>query len=199
MPIAKLADLKARLGISDSGEDALLTAVLEGVSALFDAELERTLLAEDADITETHDGGGWDVRLRRWPVTSVVSVKEAADYDWASATALAADSDYRVDAGRGVLTRLPDGSRWLDGPDVVQVIYRGGYWDPAQSSFEFDAVPAHIQEAALLQAQELYRRIKAGELDATSVTAAGPGGSVGRSRAVGILPLVKTLLRPEYR
>ena len=198
MPLALLSDLKPRLDIeaSDTSHDTLLTALLAGVSVLFDQQYERELLYEDADVTEQLDGGRRDLPLKRWPITSIASVKESATYDWASATALTADVDYVKIAERGILTRLPEGTRWLDGRRVVQVVYCGGWLDPADLG-TLAYVPAHIQEACLMQAVEFWNRKDAPGYKVVVGMAAGM--TSGYAPAIELLPIVKQLMARERR
>lgn len=198
MPLALLSDLKSLVDIGDASQDALLTGLLTTATGEIERYCGRVLLYVDADQVETHDGGRPSIWLKRWPVTQIVSVKEASDYDFAAATALTANDDYRAVLRRGRLIRRPDGACWLDAPDAVQVTYRGGYLDPASGSLgSVEYVPAHIQRACLLQAAYLWQRRQ--QLGQASVSAAGPGGVVFSQAPYELLPAVKDLLRDERR
>lgn len=198
MPLALLSNLKPRLDIeaSDTSHDTLLTALLTGVSALFDQHYERGFLYIDSDVTEQLDGGRRDLLLKHWPITSIVSVKESMTCDWASATALTADVDYVKIPSRGRLTRLPKGTRWLDGPRVIQVVYRGGWLDPDDLG-TIAYVPAHIQEACLMQAVEFWNRKD--EPGHKVVVGMAAGMTSGSAPAVELLPIVKQLMVRKRR
>lgn len=198
MSLITVAQLKPRVNIksADTSQDTLLAGIIAGVGGLLDRYLHRTLLgpAEDEQITETLDGGKFEVALHYWPVADIASVKLATDRDFAVAEVLASDSDYRADSGRGLITRLPSGTRWPDGPGVVQVIYIGGYAAASATASTLPAVPDHIVEAVLLQATDLYQRRSDPGVKAVWNTA---GVGSGWAPAVTLLPLVKDLLRDE--
>lgn len=198
MALALLTDLKTRLGIDGAGLDAVLNQALRGAGAMLNTYCGRRLEYADADATEQFDGGGWDLRLARFPLVGAPIVKIAADYNFAAAAALTAGADYVADPVRGVLTRLPDGARWPAGRCTIQVVYRGGYVDPATTPLPTGTqyAPAHIQEAALLTAADLYRR-----RDEPGYKVVWSAGEVsgGFAPAVELLPAVKALLRGERR
>ena len=70
-------------------------------------------------IVETLPGGERNLYLRRG-ITSVSAVSELADIGPAAATALVA-GDYFVWGKEGMLTRLPEGTRWGDQVTVTYV------------------------------------------------------------------------------
>lgn len=187
--LAKLDALKTRLDIdiADTSQDTLLSGVLDGASRAIERHCRRVILYVDSDVTELHHGGGWTLHLKRWPITSIVSVKEASDYDFAAATALTADTDFRAVATRGDLVRLPIEARWLAGVETIQVVYRGGYTSPDDAPVGGVAVvPTHIQEACLLQGAVLLERRKD---PGRKIPTQMPGGM--SSGAVPDLELVK--------
>lgn len=201
MALAGLASFKRRLGrdTGDTSEDVLLSGILDGVTAMIEQHCQRALEYVDADATEYYHGGAGTILLRRWPVTTIASVKEDSEYDWAAATALVADEDYRLQAERGRLIRLPFGSTWLEGPDVVQVIYRGGYLGPDATPVSGVSVaPEHIQEAVLQQGAELFKRRKDLGAYSTGLTGINAGSMVFYS-GFDLLPGVKGLLEGERR
>lgn len=197
--IAKLADLKTRLGIAGSAQDNTLTQILKDVGAMFDTHCNRTLLYSASDETEYFDGDVGELLLRRWPIVSITSVKEDDDQDWANATALTLNSDYRRHDPRGRLIRLPDDTRWLAGPNTVQVIYKGGYNDPAEAAIAgVSYVPERIQQAALLQAQFGWERRNQMSQASTSPVG-GAGGVVSTQSEYGMLRQVREMLASERR
>ncbi len=198
MALALLSDLKARLGIDGAGQDALLVQALRGAGAALAAHCGREFEYEDEDAVEYFDGGGWDLRLRRFPVVGAPVLRLALNHDFAGAAALVEAVDYVVNGTRGVITRLPERARWPGGRGVLQVTYRGGYVAPgtAQPPTGTRPVPAHVQEAALLTAADLYKR-----RDEPGYKVVWSAGEVSGGYAPGVelLPLVKTLLRAEQR
>ena len=157
--LAVLSDLRTQLNISGTDEDARLTTALNTATAMLEQHCRRRLEYVAADQTETYDGGDGTIYLLRWPVTTIVSVKEDLDGDFASVDALVSGTDYRLIADRGRLLRLPSGLAWLCGDRSVQVIYRGGWADPNSAAPSGTShPPQHVQSACLLQAAECYKR-----------------------------------------
>lgn len=202
--LGSLVTLKRRLGIGDTSQDTLLADCLAAATGEIERWCDRTIVYAAADITEQRCGGGYaELRLRCWPITSVVSVKEAADGDFAAATALTQDGDYRV-LERGRLVRLPYGATWISAGEflqalpTVQIVYRGGYAGPDDAPVSGVATaPQNLQEACILQAAHLYqRRTRPG---ASSSGMAGPGGSLTFEKEYGLLVAVQELLRGERR
>lgn len=197
--LAKLADLKLRLDITDTSQDSLLTGLLTSVGTLLNAYTSRTLEYAGAPTVEYFDGDGFDLRLRAFPLSTSASLAVRVA-DGASDFATPADEDaelYAVNRARGVLTRLPRGARWPDGVQNLRVTYTGGYTDPGGASVSgLAAVPTHVQEAALLQAVELYNRRK--EPGYKTVWASGEQNA-GYAPDVQLLTIVKQMLAEELR
>jgi hypothetical protein len=195
--LAKLSDLKARLDISDGSSDALLTALLTSMTAAAARYCNRGLEYVAAGLTELHDGGCPTLWLRSWPIVAFTSVKEAGDYDFASAAALTENTDFRAVRSRGRLIRLPEESAWLEGTETIEVKYTAGWNDPAAASVPgVDYPPGHVQEAILLQAADLWRR----KSEPGYAKTFGVGGVAGGfATPIDWLPLAKELLDPERR
>jgi hypothetical protein len=188
-------DLRERCNIEDSDTqyDALMDSIIRGVSGKFDIETNRTLLLNASDVTETFKGGLGVIIVPRFPIVSVTSVTESLDYDWASETALTADDDYRVVKKTGSIYRLH--CTFLSGPDVVQIVYKGGYVGPEDTATTSQtALPDEIREAAIQQAQFIFQRREAVGLTSTS----SPGLSVSTYSGSDMMPQVKSVLR-KYR
>lgn len=116
-----VAELKSRLGITDTASDAILAGIADGVGAAIEAYLGFDPTA--AELTEYYDTRGeLELALNRWPVESVTSVHldEGGFYGttsgaFAGTTELEEGTGYAwaVTGGRrvGVLRRA-DGQRW---------------------------------------------------------------------------------------
>jgi len=201
--MAKLADLKAALDIAsdDSGQDAKLTTCLEWAASLIEEHLGRDLFyaaAADA-VAEVFDGDTWQLKLRRFPVTELTSVKLAYDHDFEAATALVENEDFTLDARRGLIRKLLVGTRWPDLPRCLEVLVGGGYLDPlAEPILGVAAFPPKFQAAAVLQAVELYKR---GDEPGTKVdfNAGITGVGAGTAPPIDVLPIVRSLLASEKR
>ncbi|MGD0077036.1 MAG: hypothetical protein ABSB91_00260 [Sedimentisphaerales bacterium] len=188
-----LADVKTRLGVSNTDNDLIIESIIAGIDGAFDNYVNRTLLMTDADVTEYFGADpGWQrLLLKRYPIISITSIKEAANYDFDSAEALVVNEDYRiVNSGlNGIIYRI-DG-RWLAGEDVIQVISRGGYCGAGETpSTGEHAIPNELREAAILQATFMFKRKDDIGLNSVSTM----GGSISKFADVELLPLVKQVL-----
>ena len=70
--LTSLADCKAWLGLTSTGDDAVVAALITSISAAILADLGRTVLPRI--VTDTLRGGYASLPLRQWPVTSIVGV-----------------------------------------------------------------------------------------------------------------------------
>jgi hypothetical protein len=192
--LCTLDDLKTRLGIG-SEFDAMLTRIIDSFSAIAKTYTGRTLLAPAIDATEYYTGVGNFLQVMAYPVIAITSVKEASDYDYAAADALVANTDYRlVNAGlKGILYRL--WTNWLDLPDCVQIVYRGGYCAAGVTpSTGEHALPADLREAAIEQVSFIFKRRDDIGLSSNSFQ----GGSINVFSSMDLLPMVKQIL-DSYR
>lgn len=191
--ICTLDDIKHRLGISDSDtdHDELLNTIIAGIEGIFDNYTRRKLIQTAADVTEYYTGDCEYLKLLRYPVISITSVKESWDYNFDDTDALTEDTDYRIlNSGRTGMLFRAYGS-WLKREDSIQIVYRGGY-APAGTSPAADetALPAEIREAAIEQASFLYKRKD--DIGLTSVSY--DGGSISKFAAIKPLPQVAQIL-----
>ncbi|MHC4622227.1 MAG: hypothetical protein ACYTEQ_31215 [Planctomycetota bacterium] len=107
--LCTLADAKDRLGITETDHDVTINRIIVGLEGIFDNETGRPLILNAADVTEYYTGCASLLQVKRYPIVAVTSIKEAYDYDFASATALTENTDYRIiNAGaNGARRRVP--------------------------------------------------------------------------------------------
>ncbi|MEA3367985.1 MAG: hypothetical protein U9R68_07715 [Planctomycetota bacterium] len=195
MSLCKTADIKSRLGETGSEYDAVIDQIRTGFDAFADRFTRRVLSQTDSDVTEYYTGGCDTLQLVRYPVIAVTSIKESFTYDFDSATALTADSDYRLIGGgvKGLLLRLY--CDWPDQPDGVQIVYRGGFAEPdAELGDGETALPDDLREAAIEQCSFIFKR-----KDDIGLSGVGfDGGSFNKFSAIKLLPTVKAVLE-SYR
>lgn len=197
--LCTIADIKARLGLTTTDHDAVLTQIAAGFTALADRFCGRTLLVTAGDVTEYYTGHCNMIQLRRYPVVSITSIKECYGYNFDDVDPLTADTDYRlIDSGsdnRGVIARL--WSSWYNGFDGIQVVYRGGYCaagvSPTEETNEV-ALPDDLREAAIEQCSMIFKRRDDIGLSGISFD----GGSFSKFTAMDLLPMVKSVLT-DYR
>ena len=147
MSLATLAELKAHMGItlSDTSQDAKLTAILAGVEAWITetaAANGRAIVRETGRVDLLDGTGSFRLFLPRRPVILVTSIKVDgnATPTWDASTVVAA-SGYRVYADTGIVKRLSD-AEWTEGLQNVQVTYDVGY----------AAIPANLKLGCLTMA-----------------------------------------------
>lgn len=178
-----------RVALSDLNEDTSRISIEDSIEA-FSALAEKRSLRRFRKTTvanpetEIFSIVGYErtLRLRRYPVASVTSIKE--DYDGNFAAVQAYDAtDYYVDAERGTITRR--GSAWIMGDGNLQVVYAGGLFsDPAE-------VPSDLRWAAVQQVVHWWKfRDKLG-----IISISVPGSSVTQYSQAPLLPAVEEVLR----
>jgi len=135
------SDAKAHLRVTDSAEDALITALVQAAQAHVEAVLGAPLTSE---VWEQSFDGFQDfapMTLLKQPVTAVASVK----YDVDGVEMTLDPADYRVDLpGRRVWTD----STWPTADDLASV--------RVQFTCGFAALPAPLKAAVLLIVGDLY-------------------------------------------
>lgn len=146
MALGSVANYKTYAGITGSGYDTVLTALLAEAEAILRRACGRNMTDgfESASRTEYYDGTGSEsFSLVEWPVTSITSIAYLADDGTESTVTSAA---YRLDGGRGFVymlgaqrgrfvgavpyTAQPGFSvnpRWEPGYQNIKVVYTGGY------------------------------------------------------------------------
>jgi len=197
--LAKLADLKTRLGTSSGDSDTLLNDCLAQASAQ-----AATLAGVSSLLRQTttlyprlHAFGGQSavLRLHLGPIESITSVKQRYNQTstWAGVDALTEDIDYLVERLCARLERI--NSVWYaPAAAYIQVTGVFGYDDPDDATGgEAITPPDHLQLGVLEQAQWLYRRAdKAGAVRLDY----GMGGALDLGRVEYVASLkdaVKTL------
>jgi len=194
--ICTLSDAKDRLGLTDTDHDQLINRIILGIDALFNGFVNRSLLVTPTDVTENYTGCGRQLQLKRYPVVAITSIKQSVIYDFDSADALVENSGYRlVNSGRNGIIYSMYGTSWLDTPDCIQVIYRGGYCAAGQTPGTGEAaMPADLREAAILQTTFVFKRKD--DIGLTGVSF--DGGSISKSAPIKLLPMVEQILK-KYR
>jgi len=152
---ATVAALKARLGITDSDDDAALLSLLEGVSRAIDRHCLQAFYLEATDTTRLYTATRAEACFLD-PFVSVTSLATDDDADRTYATIWAA-TDYDLAPANAALYSRPY--------DWLLITPGGSYTFPLASlsvkvvaRFGWPAVPADVGEAALLWAARLYKR-----------------------------------------
>jgi uncharacterized phiE125 gp8 family phage protein len=155
MSLDTLANVKARLGITTSVDDALLAALQDAADAWIAEHCQRDFAG--GTFTEYHPGGAV-LFLRNFPVQSISSVKADAGYGFGASTVVPA-SAYVAHLERGVIVSLCGDLAlralaglppWNWSPSTVEVVY----------STATSAVPADVRQAYALLVGHWYRHVK---------------------------------------
>ncbi len=151
--IDTLSNVKAALLITGTGDDTLLTRLLDGADAFIAQHTGRDFAG--GTFTETHPAGRSVLFLRNYPVTSVTSVKVDPARQFGSDTVRAADT-YVLHADRGLIESLtgpflpPRSGVRDDWPAAVQVVY----------ATATSAVPVQVKDAFNQLVAHWYRQVK---------------------------------------
>lgn len=155
--LAKLADLKAAIDADGTASDAVLTRLLQAATARAEELAGRPLVRQAARVE--YPEADMDSRfcwLDLFPIESITSVKQllavGADADFTAADALVENVDFAVHATRGRIERI--NSIWYLRRRWLQVIYSGGYADPADDPQPSGSAlpPATLQQGVIQQA-----------------------------------------------
>lgn len=194
--LCTLADVRTRVGVesSETGDDDMIRDIIRGISGQFDSYCNRTLLMSGADVTELYDGGGKRIKVARYPIVSVTSIKQSIDYDFANETAMTEDDDFHSNDEEGTLYKI--GGKFIRGDEVIQVVYKGGYVGPNGTAAAGETeLPDDIREAAILQA--VFTLQRRNDVGLTSVSS--DGFNISKFSAMDLLPVVKKTLNKYKR
>jgi len=155
-----LADLKARLGITDTSDDAALELAIESASRTIDGFCRRRFFTTTSDETRYFTAGASDV-LFPGDVVSVTSLKTDEDSNGTYEVTWAANTDYVLEPFNAALDgrpytlirRHPLGSYLF--PTAIRAVQIVG-------KFGFPAVPTAVKEACEIQAAEFFKRLTEG-------------------------------------
>ena len=142
--------------------DALIATVSQRIESFIDRPLEATARTEEYDIRPRQRV----LFLRAYPLTAqgdIASIKIALDWDFAAATAVTS-TDYHVDLVTGAIhfnfypiTQYL-GNTMATAPNVVQVVYTGGFTATADGTAQFIVDYPAIAYAAETQVIAMWRR-----------------------------------------
>jgi hypothetical protein len=146
MSLTNSTNVKQYIGISGSGDDTLLAALILYADDMVKRFLGRSL--ESTSYTERLDGNGRDfIRLANYPVISVTSVNVDAGWDFDPDNDEDAE-DYYLDAEPGLIFHTT--GVWSEGRRNIKVVYSAGY----------ATLPKDVVHAANIIVADLYTRAK---------------------------------------
>lgn len=154
MDLLTKEDLKARIGIDDSTDNAVIDEIIAIVSAKVEKYLGRSALTTTYTEYFNVGVGSACFPLKAFPVTSITTVHN--DIDWSfAATTLVDATNYTVDTSSGLLYVEPD--CLICGFRALKVVYVGGMADTTSS---FKTSYPDVYDAALLQVAYQYQTRK---------------------------------------
>lgn len=137
MPYVTVAEIRAMPNVADTTKfpDATVEAAIDWFEATFEDYTNVAWVPRS--VTETYDGSGSSLLLRRWPVRAVTAI---TTYAGTASTAYTADelAALRVGDGHIEAAHLPYGTR------NVEVTYEYGY----------DKPPADVKRAAKIAVRD---------------------------------------------
>ena len=134
-----VATARAALGILDQTEDATLQGFVSRASGVIAGYCKRVFAVETVTETFRLDRLQEDLLLSRYPVIAVASIVE-------NGNTLTVDTDYEVDAAKGIVTRLySDRAAWWPMCKVT-VVYSSGY----------ETKPGNLQQACVELVKSYY-------------------------------------------
>ena len=140
MAIDTRANVKLALGISDTGSDDKIDALLEPITSVIETYTRRAF--SQASRTEYLTSQGEQSLPLHWtPVSAITSVTDRV-------TSTAIDSsEYALEDDVGILRRLPIGWRWSEGLRRYTVVYTGG---PSTAPADIKAAFYEMIQASLV-------------------------------------------------
>ncbi len=134
-----VAAARAALGIVNNDEDEALQGFVTRASGVIAGYCKRVFAVETLTETFRLDRLQEDLLLSRYPVIEVTSIVE-------NGNTLTVDTDYEVDAAKGIITRLyNDRAAWWPMCKVT-VVYSAGY----------DEKPGALQQACVQLVKSYY-------------------------------------------
>ncbi|MGE0701408.1 MAG: phage head-tail connector protein [Hyphomicrobiaceae bacterium] len=134
-----VATARAALGIVDQADDATLQGFVSRASGVIASYCNRVFAVETVTETFRLDRLQEDLLLSRYPVIAVTSIVE-------NGNALTVNTDYEVDAAKGIITRLyNDRAAWWPMCKVT-IVYSAGY----------ETKPGNLQQACVELVKSYY-------------------------------------------
>ncbi len=188
--LAQLATLKARLGLSDTTDDTLLTSWIQWASTWFETETNRQFSRVEGELYE-FGADRVEIVVPRYPIEAIIAFDL---YD-------PNPGIWRPQSGVAYIPLLSAGVICLEAPiggsrGRARVLYTGGYVMPGTTAEDGQtALPTAIEQACIEQVAFWYQQRH--RLGMTSVS--GAGGSSTTQPDLDLLPSVRSTLKPFRR
>lgn len=144
-----------------SSFDALLDAIILGVSQKFELAANRPLFADTR--TELKDGGSSRIFVNAPPIVSITSIIYAPNYQFSSVGAVTLGaSEYLLDPSSKKNAIFCTYGAFIGGKDALKVTYVGGYTSADATGSN---IPESVKQAATIQCVYLFKNRKTIGLD----------------------------------
>ena len=190
VPFCTFDDVKMQLPhISDQDQD-FIENLIETFYARAETETGRTFL-KSASATEVFSprAGQMSLRLSRYPIASITSIKDESDGDFSGSDSLDTDNYEIASLGSEGVVRIRYNG-FSGGAGSVQVVYSGGLIEKPNHVHAATSVPWDLRMAAIRQVAYWYQRRSSLGVTSESVN----GMSVALSVEQDLLPDVRTTL-----
>ena len=191
--------VKEALGITDSGSDTLIAQLITAASNEIERVMDRHVLTTARTEVYPMRSVKRLVMLKACPVTNVSSVKLSSTYDFTTATALTANSDYILDTVGGVLRFLIDQQPQQNAysglalsPVFCQITYTAGM---AVDASAFITAYPELAQACDMQCVHLFTRRSSPGTTSRSLS----DSSAQYEGELGLLKIVEAAARRHKR
>ena len=159
-------DLKLELGITDTGNDLLLTVLAEAIESLWDKLTGKTWAKTTYVEYYSSRQGDSRIILDNFPVISVTSIYNDDDWVYGENTKVDTD-DYTCNLDTGVV--FYNGA-FSEGGNNLKITYIAGYEDAG--------VPAWLKQVLVRQACHWFKQAKDQRWDINSKAEPAGGGTI---------------------
>ena len=159
-------DLKLELGITDTGNDLLLTVLAEAVESLWDKLTSRTWAKTTYVEYYSSRQGDSRIILDNFPIISVTSIYDDTDWEYREDTKVDTD-DYTCNLDTGVVFY---NGVFSEGGNNLKITYIAGYEDAD--------VPAWLKQVLVRQACHWFKQAKDQRWDMSSKAEPAGGGTI---------------------
>ena len=168
----------AGLGVETIEPGTREAELIASISARMASYCGRDDWGPSTSRTEYRDGGLTCVAVDVWPITSITSIHDDVDHEWASDTALDADDYFASYDDNGVI--YSEAGTFTAGKQNLKITYVGGYADEK-------SVPSEIKRACIEQLKYDYIRSSASR----GINVAGAVAAADEA----LLPVVQSALK----
>ena len=158
MDLVSIEEAEEYIGLDSGTGGSFLTDTISQVSLTMARFTGRTDWGGSSSRTEYHHGGTSWITPRYWPISSVTSISDDPQHDWAASSVIDS-ADYYVSTEDDGFIWIESGMTTTGGRRSVKLVYTGGYANEG-------AVPGDLKLSAKIQIKhewDIIRRPGRGE------------------------------------